>query len=389
MNSFKLKKYFIIAFLIMLVTQNINAQSISGIVTDADTKEVLPFVSVSIDGTSFGVSTDIFGKFELKIPKEIKEGKLITSYIGYYSNDMQISNIIGKKDLSISLKVKFQQIKAVEVNEKSLLPYSILKKACNKISDNYTQNSYNYNIYYNNEISYSKINQKREAIVIFYDKKGYNRSNPFNTFKECNYDFVQAKRNFDVKTISDGNTNLDELFEFDIVRNSQNVLDINRMKEFDIKIEKEIIYAFDSVWVLNYKCINPGLFNTGDNSTTAYSGKIYVKKKDFAIVYNETNVKSTNQSELGRGLYLKDKKSGTVINYKFISKYQKTGNFYALKSIEYESNATDSKKQNINTKSFLNVMTVDYQNIKIVEKRVYVENTAYNYEFWKNFSLKQ
>jgi len=59
---------------------------ISGIVIDEENKEALPFVSIWIEGTETGTTTDLEGRFILKVPIALiseTEIKLVVSSIGY------------------------------------------------------------------------------------------------------------------------------------------------------------------------------------------------------------------------------------------------------------------------------------------------------------------
>lgn len=59
-----------------------NAQTVvTGIITDVNTGETLPGVTVKIEGTSLGVSTDSKGKYTLSIPSP--NTKLVFSSIVY------------------------------------------------------------------------------------------------------------------------------------------------------------------------------------------------------------------------------------------------------------------------------------------------------------------
>ena len=65
-------------------------RSISGSVSDQSTNESLPGASVLIKGTTIGVTTDIDGKFTLKIPAEANT--LVVSYVGYEKVEIFIGN---------------------------------------------------------------------------------------------------------------------------------------------------------------------------------------------------------------------------------------------------------------------------------------------------------
>ncbi len=75
-------------------------RTITGTVTDQLTKETLPGASVLIKGTTKGASTDINGKYSLKVTSEDKV--LVVSFIGYVSTEITIGaqNVI---DVQLSL----------------------------------------------------------------------------------------------------------------------------------------------------------------------------------------------------------------------------------------------------------------------------------------------
>lgn len=72
---------------------SIQAQSrnIRGSVKDKQTAEALPYSSVQLMGTTIGALCDNHGFFKLEIPKECESTKLITTYLGYAADTIQLS----------------------------------------------------------------------------------------------------------------------------------------------------------------------------------------------------------------------------------------------------------------------------------------------------------
>ena len=68
----------------------IEAQTISGRVFDASTKEPLPFVSISIKNTTKGTSSKIDGTFSLSVPS--KDIDLNFSMLGYFPKVLKARN---------------------------------------------------------------------------------------------------------------------------------------------------------------------------------------------------------------------------------------------------------------------------------------------------------
>lgn len=93
---------------VMLLGVQAMAQGVSGTVSDAATGELLPGVSVTIEGTSTGTITDMMGKYSINAA----EGqKLMFSLFGYQT---QVADVTGKT-VNISLSADRQQLEEVVV----------------------------------------------------------------------------------------------------------------------------------------------------------------------------------------------------------------------------------------------------------------------------------
>jgi TonB-dependent starch-binding outer membrane protein SusC len=76
-------------------------QTVSGVVVDAASGETLPGVGVKVDGTNYGVLTDLDGKFLIKVAGN--ETVLVFSYIGYESKNVTVgSNAVIRVELNTS-----------------------------------------------------------------------------------------------------------------------------------------------------------------------------------------------------------------------------------------------------------------------------------------------
>ena len=86
---------------------------ITGIITDSETKEPLPFVNIVINNSNHGGISDINGKFSLKSNSEIYF--LRVSYVGYFSDTI----LLNKGQTFVELEMRKN---AVELNEVVILP---------------------------------------------------------------------------------------------------------------------------------------------------------------------------------------------------------------------------------------------------------------------------
>jgi hypothetical protein len=114
---FFLLRYSILLLVLLLSSQTIEAQStntISGIVTESGTDEPIQGVSVFLDGTTIGISTDQNGRFELR---NIPNGHyfLIVSMTGYsrFSQAVEFPNEYD--ELKVLLDEQFYQLSDIVV----------------------------------------------------------------------------------------------------------------------------------------------------------------------------------------------------------------------------------------------------------------------------------
>ncbi len=84
---------------------------IKGIVNNAQTKALLPFVNITIADTKMGTSSDIDGKFQLLVPPSVV---LRFSFIGYQSKNVLLDTLRGDF-IRLSLHEKISQLREVNV----------------------------------------------------------------------------------------------------------------------------------------------------------------------------------------------------------------------------------------------------------------------------------
>lgn len=85
---------------------------VRGVVTDAKTRETLPYVSITIPGTSLGTRTDADGRYSMKISGDYS--KISFTYVGY--NQLVRSVVPGKEQtLNVQLQASAKMLNEVVV----------------------------------------------------------------------------------------------------------------------------------------------------------------------------------------------------------------------------------------------------------------------------------
>ena len=107
-------KHIYTTFMLSIIFANLSAQTITGIVTDVITKEALIGVNIILE-TGEGTSTDINGKYRIKIEKG--EQKITFKYIGYKNVEKSITTLQNEhKTINIELSPSTEQLSTVVVS---------------------------------------------------------------------------------------------------------------------------------------------------------------------------------------------------------------------------------------------------------------------------------
>lgn len=80
----------IILIAVLFSSVQVNAQTVTGTISDASTGQPLPGVNISIEGTTIGTISDIQGQYSITVPGP--ETSLRFSFIGYVSQTVIVSN---------------------------------------------------------------------------------------------------------------------------------------------------------------------------------------------------------------------------------------------------------------------------------------------------------
>ena len=393
-----MKRFLFLTIALLSLNDSLFAQQfIEGILIDADTKEPVPFANLVLMGTYRGTATNYDGEFSLHVPKENSTDSVIISAVGYTNMRLFAPDLIKKGFVRLEIHPIAYEMEDVTVEAKSQFYATVLKRACEKIADNYYQSPFNYDIYYRNTHSVNgKLQKERQAAVRMYDSKGYEQQSAFQAYKERGYKFLQVRRNFELNSLSDGSTQLDDLLEFDVMRQFGNVLNpLYVYDKYEIDLKRMTKIDGDSVWVISYKCKEPSLALSGDYYATSYSGEVFVKKKDYAVIKYTANYTSSNYSSLGRSLYVNPDKQNyqpLSISYTVTTNYRSFNGTYFLSSVLYERNHKwkHKKDRSIRTEKINAEMLVTEIKLKqpeVISNRAYYEEIPFDEQFWKSFSI--
>ena len=332
----KSKKTFILFFVLLAnISFGQDLSYIYGKVVDSKTGEPLAFASIVQKNKSVGLITNDDGSFKLPSYYATANATIVVSFIGYYSEEIVVTNLDRNNLNVIKLVEKTEFLEEIVIKNKvkrNLTAKDIVKLAIKNIRNNYPFNSFSYVGYYRDyqkskDNTYVNLN---EAILHVHDPGfGFldfastntqiyqyetNKNFPIDTVAARPYDYSAKTKVIDNAKLGYLSTNANEftmLRVHDAIRNYNiNSYDfVNKFKKDFVQnhvFEKIKETSFDDVALYEI-----GVFKFLDNVFA--EGKIYISKDDYKIykfqytVYKRTRVKSRSSSYMNSVSMVPDK----------------------------------------------------------------------------------
>lgn len=318
-----------------LFSQDTNV--VSGTIQNRENSEPLPFASIRLKNHPIGTVSNDEGAFDFYIPRSKRNDTLNVSFIGFNTYEIPLLNIEGP--LMIQLSPSTNVLDEVILTEKDPLDY--IKKALERLSENYPQKDYQTLAYYRSKFIENSevINMDKAVFKTYYAKAGDSTQNQhqlllyepeedpkqFQFMREW-FEAKQEKRR--KKAIKKGEEFDEDEYDSDMKMDfggPETVLDldINRKRDYylDPKYFKKYEYSFGEETSLNGErlvTINFRAKRSIDHKKD--SGKILINTEDYAIVSIEQTGKFSIPFIVKPilfvvGLKIENPTFSTVINY--------------------------------------------------------------------------
>jgi len=300
----RFNSYLALFIVIFTVIPGIFAQDnsvITGQIINGEDKEPLPFASIRLKNHPIGTISNENGDFDFYIPKSKRNDTLSISFIGFNSYEVPVRNI--DRVLSIVLTPSTNVLDEVILTEKDPLDY--IRKALERLSENYPQNEYQSIAYYREKFieNGAVINKEEGVFKTYYPNTGDSAKNQhqlllykpeenpqqFQFMREWFEEKQEKKRK---KAIRKGEDFDEEDFDSDMDMDfggPETVIDLDINNERDNYLNpkhfKKYEYSFGDETSLNGErlvTINFKAKRTIDHKKDA--GKILINTEDYAIV---------------------------------------------------------------------------------------------------------
>lgn len=261
------------------------AFTLSGAVLDRKTGQPVPFATVAVPARSAGTVTDAQGRFRL----EARRGELVqVSSIGYEPATL---NAAAGAALSVRLVPAAFALADVRVSAQSQDPKRIMKKVIKAIEANYEQRDYTQQLYAHRRImGYDTLRHETEYTGQEWTPAGYQHwAGGFLSLEKQPVVRVQEKRLITGK--EDGRTYLEPGYGFsggfDPVRVSP-LFKTATLGKFLLRLDSIEQRGGETYYVLRFAARRANHRATGHGFVSGYSGKIYVRQQDYAVMRYES-----------------------------------------------------------------------------------------------------
>ncbi|WP_082026500.1 erythromycin esterase family protein [Flammeovirga sp. OC4] len=155
--------------------KNHEAKTYSGVITDQEKQEPIPFASIGIPEEHIGVSSLEDGSFSINIPAYISEFRdsLLVSCVGYKKKKVALSTL--SKNINIPLEVDINELATLTIRDKPISSKRVMRKVRKRLKKNYYQDPFAFQALYKSRVYDAKNDRFLlvEAIADKNDTNGY------------------------------------------------------------------------------------------------------------------------------------------------------------------------------------------------------------------------
>ncbi len=271
-----------------------------GSVIDQESRAPLAFASLSLEGTNIATVTNSDGEFSLKVPKNLIEGKVTVSFIGYKNKIVNLSQFKPEKT-KIELELLIIAINEIRVFPKD--PELLIRAVMNKRAENYFSDPTSMTAFYRETIKKRKTYVSLSEAVVEISKQ------PYTTEKSDLVQIYKARKSTDYTRLDTLTFKLQggpytNLYE-DIMKNPEMVFTDDMLGNYEFKIENISKINDRLMYVLSFK-------QRPSASQPLYFGKLFIDTESLAITRATFNLNVTDKV-MSSEMFIKKKPFGAKV----------------------------------------------------------------------------
>jgi len=243
----------------------------SGKIVDVKNGDVLPFATLSVEGSNITTVSNSEGEFSLKIPKEFQDKTLTVSYIGYKNRILKISEL-KQENSRITLEpmiVSLPEINVISTDAENLV-LSVLENRYK----NYPEEELLMTAFYRETIKKNRSYVSLSEAIVDILKQ------PYSSFRQDQAELYKSRKQSDYKKM--------DTLVFKLMGGPYNSLYMDVMKNPDYLFTESILdnyeFSFDRTTYIDHQLIYIVNFKQRPFvNIPLYYGKLYIDAESLAL----------------------------------------------------------------------------------------------------------
>ncbi|MFD0861985.1 carboxypeptidase-like regulatory domain-containing protein [Sungkyunkwania multivorans] len=263
-----------------------NYEQYKGVVKDSESKDILVFATIAIEGTNISVITNTEGEFLLKVPSSMTDARVRISHLGYDDKIIPLSELKSSNN-KIYLDIAVTELSEVEIS----MPKDaaeVVRKALSKKGDNYLGDHSIMTAFYRESIKKRRRNVSlSEAVVNIYKQ-------PYSSSRKDVMKLYKARKSTDYSRLDTialkfrgGPFNT---LYIDFMKYPEFMFENGQLDYYDFSFGRTTLINEKPVYVINFK-------QRPDISLPLFYGKLYIDANTYALTSAIYNLNVENRKE--------------------------------------------------------------------------------------------
>ncbi len=272
-----------------------------GEVLDSDTNKPLVFASLALEGSNISTITNTEGEFSLKVPKNIGQGNVLITFLGYKSRSIPLAQF-EKENNKIMMEVSVVQLSEVNL--------SIPKDAANLVRETLEKKGENYfddptlmTAFYRETIKKRRKNVSlSEAVVNIY-------KTPYTSLRRDAVQMYKARKSTDYSKLDTVALKLqggpfNALF-VDIMKYPEYIFTENSIDDYTFSFDRSTRVNDQLIYVINFK-------QRDDIAEPLYKGQLFIDADNKILTSAIYSLNITDRDEAAK-LFVRKKPRNAMV----------------------------------------------------------------------------
>ncbi|MDD4193113.1 MAG: carboxypeptidase-like regulatory domain-containing protein [Mangrovibacterium sp.] len=274
---------------------------ISGVITDAESGDVIPYASVSVMNEPFGTISNKDGVYELKIPKNYQESTIVFSCMGFIQMLLDPHTLKGE---TVDVELQPFNVRIGEVVVSAVNPVTVLDHFEERIFENYPDEIRLMTSFYREVLMQDRTYVNVSEAVIQILKSAYDQ-----TSREDRIRFLKGRKSPDVQPFKWVDFKMQGgpfyMTKLDVVRTMDTFLDKEYRRFYKYELDYLIDYFGRPTYIILFE-------PDGKIDFPCYEGRLFIDRETYALVHAEFSLSKDGMKYARKSLIRKKPKGFNV-----------------------------------------------------------------------------